>query len=51
MYVCFIPSSQAFKLEAAKNCADGTTPDGIGAITTCQTTDGTVDDDNMICLP
>jgi prepilin-type N-terminal cleavage/methylation domain-containing protein len=58
MYVCFLPQSEAFKFEAANNCADGTTPGGLGSgvtvpagITTCVTTDGTIDDDNMICLP
>jgi prepilin-type N-terminal cleavage/methylation domain-containing protein len=51
MYSCFLPTSQAFKREAADNCQDGTTPDGIGSITTCATTDGTIDDNNYICLP
>lgn len=58
MYTCFTPQSEAFKFEAANNCADGTTPGGLGSsvtvpagITTCVTTDGTIDDDNLICLP
>lgn len=58
MYACFTPTSEAFKFEAAKNCNDGTTPGGLGSsvtppagITTCVTTDNTIDDDNMICLP
>lgn len=51
MYACFLPTSQAFKREAATNCSDGTTPTGIGGLTTCATTDGTIDDANYICLP
>lgn len=58
MYTCFLPRSEAFKFEAANNCADGTTPGGLGSsvtpptgVTTCATTDGTIDDDNYICLP
>jgi prepilin-type N-terminal cleavage/methylation domain-containing protein len=57
-YTCFVPTSEAFKFEAANNCADGTTPGGAGSsvtppagITPCTTTDGTIDDANMICLP
>lgn len=58
MYTCFEPQSEAFKFEAANNCSNGTTPGGLGSgvtlpagITTCVTTDGTIDDGNMICLP
>lgn len=51
MYTCFIPTSEAFKFEAARNCENGTTPDGLGTLVTCATTDGTIDPDNMICLP
>jgi prepilin-type N-terminal cleavage/methylation domain-containing protein len=58
MYTCFVPQSEAFKFEAANNCANGTTPGGLGSsvtvpagITTCVTTDGTIDDGNVICLP
>ena len=60
MYACFLPSSNAFKQEAAVNC-DSTvdvTPYGSGdgvpaSITTCETRDGTYDNDteNYICLP
>jgi prepilin-type N-terminal cleavage/methylation domain-containing protein len=52
MYACFLPTSQAFKFEAMKNCGNGTTPTGLGSITTCATTDGvTLSDLNYICLP
>lgn len=58
MYACFQPASNSFKREAAINCdtSVGVTPYGTGdgvpsAITTCATRDGTVDNDNYICLP
>ena len=58
MYACFLPASNSFKREAATNCDSsvGVTPYGTGdgvpsAITTCATRDGTVDEDNYICLP
>jgi prepilin-type N-terminal cleavage/methylation domain-containing protein len=60
MYACFKPTSFAFKQEAYKNCADGTTPSGTGHslgagdIPTSEVpcVDSTqIDDDNMICLP
>jgi prepilin-type N-terminal cleavage/methylation domain-containing protein len=48
MYVCFEPTSQAFKLEAETNCLNGTTPadlviDGRNACVE--------DGENLICLP
>lgn len=60
MYACFKPTSYAFKQEAYKNCADGTTPSGEGSpvgagdipLTSPPCVDSTqIDDDNMICLP
>lgn len=53
MYACFKPASNSFKREAATNCdaSVGVTPAGQGSITTCATTDGTVSEDNYICLP
>lgn len=52
LYACFKPTSNAFKREAADNCANGTTPSGTEVgITFCDTTDGSVSDDNFICLP
>jgi len=53
-YVCFSPSSYAFKLEAAKNCQNGTTQTSINGFTLCSTTDGTIPatpSTNYICLP
>lgn len=50
MYSCFLPTSSAFKREAADNCSNGTTPDGL-TVDFCATVDGTVDDGNYICLP
>lgn len=62
MYACFRPLSNGFKKEAADNCdSSGTnvrqTPDvsgltgvGLGDIF-CDTTDGTLSNDNWICLP
>lgn len=56
MYACYLPSSQAFKLEAQRNCQDGTTPDGgsaevpAGAIDPCEDPNDQ-DADNYICLP
>lgn len=50
MFSCFLPTSSAFKREAADNCANGTTPDAL-SIDFCATTDGTVDPGNYICLP
>lgn len=60
LYICFKPTSNAFKQEALKNCADGTTPSGTGStisagdipLTTAPCVDSTqIDDDNMLCLP
>ena len=51
MYACYKPTSHAFQFEAAKNCLENATPDTIGTVTACVTTDGTVDPDNLICLP
>lgn len=57
MYACFVPSSQAFKQEAADNCDASSGTPSTPSITfsdgteTCVTTDGTLDDDNHICLP
>lgn len=53
MYSCFIPRSQAFKLEAARNCQNNSEYQSIqvDGTSVCVTTDGTLDDDNMICLP
>lgn len=51
---CFAPSSYAFKLEAAKNCQNGSTQAAINGFTLCATTDGTVPaapNDNFSCLP
>jgi len=48
MYTCFEPTSQAFKLEAERNCTDGTTPAdlSIGGRDAC------VDaGEDLICLP
>lgn len=51
-FVCFVPSSQAFKTRAARECAaDLTHRLTISGTTTCTSTDGTVNDTNMICLP
>lgn len=50
LYACFLPSSNAFKREAADNCLNGITPDGL-TIDFCDTIDGSVSDDNFICLP
>ncbi|PWU22883.1 hypothetical protein C5B42_04845 [Candidatus Cerribacteria bacterium 'Amazon FNV 2010 28 9'] len=62
-YVCFAPTSYAFKLEAAKNCnsttSTRTTPSfpyaSNASNDSCATTDGTVPvsptDNNLICLP
>ncbi len=57
MYACFLPTSQAFKREAADNCDESagarstpTAPSGSG-LTICATTDGSIDDANYICLP
>lgn len=48
MYVCFEPTSQAFKLDAERNCADGTTPEDLEI-------DGRAacveEGENLICLP
>jgi prepilin-type N-terminal cleavage/methylation domain-containing protein len=51
MYACFKPSSKAFQQEAANNCEDNTTPDGIAPITTCVDRTGVINVDNYICLP
>lgn len=51
-WVCFIPLSQAFKLEAARSCQnDASHRMTISGTQTCITTNGTIDDNNMICLP
>lgn len=56
MYACFLPTSQAFRLEAMNNCASGATPDGgsaevpAGAVDPCMD-DTDIEADNMICLP
>lgn len=48
MYSCFEPTSQAFKLEAERNCTDGTTPADltIGGRDACVVTG-----EDLICLP
>lgn len=57
MYSCFLPSSLAFKQEAADNCDATSGTAATPAITfsdatvTCVTNDGTIDDNNLICLP
>lgn len=51
MYACFIPVSNSFVSEAASKCQDGLTPDAVGDVTPCATTDGSTDPDNMLCLP
>lgn len=52
LYGCFVPTSYAFKLEAALACQnDPSHRMTIGGVQTCITTNGTVNDDNMICLP
>lgn len=58
MYACFLPASNSFKREAATNCdaSVGVTPYGTGdgvpsSVTTCATRDGSVSEDNYICLP
>lgn len=51
-YGCFVPTSYAFKLEAARSCQnDASHRMTIGGTATCVTTDGTINDLNMICLP
>lgn len=50
MYVCFQPTSNAFKQEAATNCLNQTTESPIAGVTTCE--DGAdIDALNLICLP
>lgn len=62
LYACFVPSSQALKLEAAKRCQDeagtmnaialtGATVEGVAVTDPCETNDGSPSDNNMICLP
>ncbi len=52
LYGCFVPTSYAFKLEAALSCQNDSSHHlTINGTQTCVTTDGTVDDNNMICLP
>jgi len=56
MYACFIPTSLAFKQEAADNCESGATPDNpvAGGSVICANGSGaaTVKEDlNFICLP
>jgi type II secretory pathway pseudopilin PulG len=57
-YVCFSPSSYAFRLEAAKNCntsGGGAQVATINGFTVCNTTNGTIpasgSPQNFICLP
>lgn len=57
-YVCFQPSSYAFKLEAAKNCANGATQQSINSFTLCTTAASAtvpsappVNGVDYICLP
>lgn len=49
MYVCFEPTSQAFKLEAETNCTDGTTPADLSfpGRDAC----GDAAEEDLICLP
>lgn len=52
LYGCFVPTSYAFKLEAALACQnDASHRMTISGVSTCVTTNGVVDDNNMICLP
>ena len=52
IYVCFVPASRAFKTRAARECQnDATHRMTIGITSTCTSTNGTVNDTNMICLP
>ncbi|MEO8581858.1 MAG: type II secretion system protein [Patescibacteria group bacterium] len=52
MYGCFVPTSYAFKLEAARSCQNDTSHRlTISGTATCITTNGTINDNNMICLP
>src|SRR5260221_1384460 len=41
-YVCYVPSSYAFQLEAAKNCKNGSTQVSVAGFTLCATVDGTI---------
>ena len=53
-YACFAPSSNAFQLEAAKNCQTGATQTTVAGFTLCSTTDGSIPvapAANYICLP
>ncbi len=57
-YVCYAPSSYAFRLEAAKNCntsGGGSQVATINGFTVCNTTNGTIpasgSPQNYICLP
>lgn len=52
LYGCFVPTSYAFKLEAALACQnDASHRMTISGVQTCVTINGTVSDANMICLP
>lgn len=60
VHVCFQPSSNQFRLEAARKCCTQAACPGddlaetaptITGVTVCATTDGTIDEDNFICLP
>jgi prepilin-type N-terminal cleavage/methylation domain-containing protein len=58
MYSCFVPTSQAFKLQAVTNCDDGSTPGGTGSpvtppvsIVPCVSAPADITEDNMLCLP
>lgn len=57
MYACFVPTSQAFKREAADNCDNGVTagsptgPSAPAGITTCVSDPAVLTEDNYICLP
>lgn len=57
-YTCFIPTSTAFKREAAENCDDQVTPGSGGSapaaptgLTTCVSTPAVETEDNFLCLP
>ncbi|MBU0576476.1 type II secretion system GspH family protein [Patescibacteria group bacterium] len=50
MYICFYPSSNAFKQEAMRNCADGTTPSSLNTIVICED-ETDIEALNLICLP
>lgn len=58
MYACFVPSSKALQLEAAKRCQDeGSNLNSLITFTGALTDpcvapfDGSLNEDNMVCLP